>query len=643
MIVLKCSFVCWLAISTFAGVASGNSAATTETFTSTPTAQPQTSANQADVTTITGADQSTVKPSGLTSAMTTGPTTETVASDQGTSTPGANGISTATNNSTGTDNTAITMTQTSHTTPSSTVTQSLSASIPVLPTNQTESPDTTYTTVQPTSHSSSHPGTTGTSAAPDNSTGTDTLTTNVTQTSPTTPSRTVTQSVSASTPVLPTNSTEDPGTTYTTVHSTAPSSSTPGTNWTPSSPDSTIRTDSTPPNGTQTSHTSSPSTVTHPMNDSTPVRPTNQTASTDGNQTTVQSTPPSTSPPDYCSSNPCPFSSTCVGLFKNYTCQCVPGYYYTLRGCVEGKVFPGVLHLTKMTYKTDMSNISSKLFNETATTITEVLREILEKQEGYVESVVQKLESGSVVATVQNIYDISSNVNEKTVNSAILNKIQSCNVICGVFDGAEYQAKSLCDLNVCDPISTDCHSTDGTANCKCKPGYRELIYTNKSCGVCPSGYKASGTNCVKCPFGYSGFNCDESYLLAVVVISCVLGGLLVIVTLAFCCFCCRSSKDSSYRSPYPAEDSLTWPKQEVPRIPRASTNWDHPQMEMSENGSTHVLVNKPQQGNGVDESYDLDIDDMKTFKGKNQSRYSYLCHGQENPYFVADDDKKASK
>lgn len=39
-------------------------------------------------------------------------------------------------------------------------------------------------------------------------------------------------------------------------------------------------------------------------------------------------------------------------------------------------------------------------------------------------------------------------------------------------------------------------------------------------------------------------------------------------------------------------------------------------------------------------SYDLQQDGMKTFKGKNTSRYSYLVQGHENPYFLPGDEER---
>uniref|UniRef100_UPI0037E8C4CE protein HEG-like n=1 Tax=Semicossyphus pulcher TaxID=241346 RepID=UPI0037E8C4CE len=150
---------------------------------------------------------------------------------------------------------------------------------------------------------------------------------------------------------------------------------------------------------------------------------------------------------------------------------------------------------------------------------------------------------------------------------------------------------------------------------------------------------------MKCSFGYAGFNCNDSALLAVVVISCVLGGILIILILALLiyCFCGgrSQSKPDSSSSPYASDDTnQPWPTGITP-IPRATTNWDAaPSIELTEGGSTRALVDKKHQTNGLTGSYDLNPDGMKTFKGKNPSRYSYLVQGHENPYFLPGDEKK---
>ncbi|KAM6966449.1 uncharacterized protein LKV04_018925 [Tautogolabrus adspersus] len=121
----------------------------------------------------------------------------------------------------------------------------------------------------------------------------------------------------------------------------------------------------------------------------------------------------------------------------------------------------------------------------------------------------------------------------------------------------------------------------------------------------------------------------------------------------FCCRGCLKSKpDNSSSSPYSSgEVNQPWPTGITP-IPRATTNWDAaPSIELTEEGSTRSLVDQKHQTNGLGfqtkqngwkktGSYDLNPDGLKTFKGKNPSRYSYLVQGHENPYFLPGDDRK---
>ncbi|KAK6473081.1 protein HEG [Huso huso] len=317
----------------------------------------------------------------------------------------------------------------------------------------------------------------------------------------------------------------------------------------------------------------------------------------------------------------------------NYTCQCIPGYYYeSSNGCVQAKTFPGELHLKSINFTESMSDKSSKEFQIISSQIEAELNSILKNEKGYIKSVVLKLAPGSVLARVDNFYDLNSNVTAETISNAIRKQTETCDDTntCKLIDKeTTYSNENLCaQHNSCDLSTTTCSYTIGILSCPCKNGYLPSSFSPHVCVACASGYKVENNKCVVCPFGRAGFNCDDSSLLAVVVISCVLGGLLCIVILALLILCCSLKRSSSYSSPYPPEDFLMWPKQEVPKIPRATTNCEATQLEMTENGSTHNLV-----------AYD-NIDELKTFRGKNQSRYSYLCHGQENPYFVPDEDKR---
>ncbi|XP_039900434.1 protein HEG homolog 1 isoform X3 [Simochromis diagramma] len=371
---------------------------------------------------------------------------------------------------------------------------------------------------------------------------------------------------------------------------------------------------------------------------------------TTSNQTTPA--PPTTtqSPVIVCPAVPCPLESVCL----NGTCQCLTGTYLLNGHCVPAHVFPGRLHLTTLKFQNEMFNRSSKIFQMTAANISATLSDILKKQPGYIRSDVVQLEPGSVQATVNNVFSDTTE-NQTTVNNAINEAIKTST---GLLGQATYTSINLCELSPlpCEVSTTVCTNTNGQAACTCKDGYISNVYSNTSCKACPSGQRPVGEVCEACPFGYAGFNCNDSALLAVVIISCVLGGILLILILAlfiYCCWrLCSNRKQDISSSPYSTEDlNQPWPTGIMP-IPRANSKWDGaPPIEMTEGGSSNVLVDKRPQSNGMGfqrkqkgwkktGSYDLNPEEMMTFKGKNTSRYSYLVQGHENPYFLPGDEKK---
>ncbi|XP_071031672.1 protein HEG homolog 1-like [Oncorhynchus clarkii lewisi] len=330
--------------------------------------------------------------------------------------------------------------------------------------------------------------------------------------------------------------------------------------------------------------------------------------------------------------------------------------------CVQAQVFSGDLHLNQ-TFQAEMSNRSSGIFKQTAARISEALRRALENESGYSQTDVVLLRRGSVIATVNNVFKLGSSATRTSTNAAIEKAIQACGTTCGtILQRATFNATDLCDQapQPCDVRSTTCeYKEDGVTRCSCKAGYINSFYSNQSCTACPSGQRSEGDTCVPCTFGYAGFNCTDSALLAVVVIACVLGGVLLIMLLGLLAYCCwyrsQSVKKPSaeFSSPYPVEDFRgPWStSQGITPIPRASTNWASAPMEMTEGGSTHTPVDMKPHTNGAGfhilpkrgkktGSYDLTSDSMNTFKGKNPSRYSYLVQGHENPYFKPADDRR---
>ncbi|XP_010790995.1 protein HEG-like [Notothenia coriiceps] len=369
----------------------------------------------------------------------------------------------------------------------------------------------------------------------------------------------------------------------------------------------------------------------------TTLRPTEVTTT---NSTTAA---PPTPPVIVCPSVPCPLESVCL----NGTCQCLSGSFLVNGRCAQAQVFSGKLHLTSLTFKNEMSNRSSVIFHETASQISATLRNALKNQPGYKQSDVVQLKPGSVQAIVNNIFE-NTNTTQKSVDQAIQEAIIA-NPENTLLANATFIGTNLCvqEPLPCEVSTTMCTNTNGRPLCSCREGYISILYSNSSCKACPSGQRAVGDTCQPCAFGYAGFNCNDSALLAVVVISCVLGGILIILLLALLIYCFRmrssKSKPDLSRSPYSSGDlNHPWPTGITP-IPRATSNWDAATpIEMTDGGSARA---KKHQTNGLgfhpkqkgwkkSGSYDLNPDGMNTFTGKNPSRYSYLVQGHENPYFL---------
>ncbi|XP_063069541.1 serine-rich adhesin for platelets [Engraulis encrasicolus] len=363
----------------------------------------------------------------------------------------------------------------------------------------------------------------------------------------------------------------------------------------------------------------------------------------------------------------CPPGSFCV----NSTCQCLTGTYLVEGNpsvCMEARVFPGKLRVDRQ-FEPEMADQSSQKFKSIAKEIRQALKTALDKQAGYIESIVLSLRKGSVVAIVENIFNIESNATENGTTFAIHEAIDNCDNCGSILAKAMYWERPLCPSpsadpsipSACDPETSVCSAQGGIVNCSCKAGYVNNIYHTKSCQACPSGQKAEGGICVWCPFGYGGFNCDDSSLLAVVVISCVLGGVLLILILALLLYhliMCRKDRvkqPKTCRSPYSPDDfRSSWPTQGVMPLPRAipeTSPSPETSLEMMEGGSTHSLVSK-RGTNGLiplkkigrkTGSYDVTpVDNLGTFKGQSASRYSYLVQGHENPYFLPGDDNRST-
>ncbi|XP_051273802.1 LOW QUALITY PROTEIN: mucin-13b [Dicentrarchus labrax] len=390
--------------------------------------------------------------------------------------------------------------------------------------------------------------------------------------------------------------------------------------------------------------------------------------------------PPPTENPEAgpCDVNPCGIGSTCDPRHnQTFVCLCLAGdvYNYDNTICERAKVFPGHLSLPGINYNNEMADKTSEIFLDNSKAITDALSAELNKTEGYSGSIVLEIRpinngkvwlrnSKGVNATVEITYAPSADIKTEEVLTAI--KIGATCSDC-TLKGSTFVDENLCDNSPCDEKSVTCSSADGDFNCTCIENYIKTDFSNRICIACPSGTKADeSSECVACPFGYSGFNCNESWQLTLVIVGSVLGGLLLITLILLPVVALKSPKKSSkkknknadigtYVTHSPAKAPLvngnhtaafngqanSFANAGVPRIPRATTtsSWDsRTNLEMTPSNSRQNLVNSGRNMRQFE-----DDDDMPPYaqvrpqsslydQARPQSSLYAQARPQNNPY-----------
>ncbi|XP_061564746.1 protein HEG homolog 1-like [Cololabis saira] len=308
------------------------------------------------------------------------------------------------------------------------------------------------------------------------------------------------------------------------------------------------------------------------------------------------------------------------------------------------------------------------------------------KNEGYSGSTVLKfgkaespkgwlLRTTGVTASVQIIYKANSAVTDAEFKELMSGVICKDCALAGSFESRE-----LCTGDPCDVHSTTCKSKEGVLTCTCKDGYFNEGFCDRICSACPHGEKYDGSDCVSCPFGYTGFNCEESWKLILVIVGSVLGALLLTALILLGVVASKSPKVSSKRTknedfgkPYVSHSAAKSPLVNgsnhyaaqgngmanghganlgVPRIPQATTtnSWDsRTNLEMTPSNSRQNLV----PGGRNTRLYD-DQDDQLHYaqsnpyatslpqsssSGQNRAGFNPYTQnqGQSNPYYVSDE------
>ncbi|CAK6971024.1 mucin-13b [Scomber scombrus] len=281
-----------------------------------------------------------------------------------------------------------------------------------------------------------------------------------------------------------------------------------------------------------------------------------------------------------------------------------------------------------------MADKTSLKFQNTSKEISDALNEIFHT-EGGIPTVVKlwpilgKVRSRSISfvgATVEIFFKTDSAIDTSRVDTLMGEAIE-CDKPC-ILAGAGYTASDLCAQHPdpCDKETANCTAEDGTFYCTCLDGYIHSNFSDRMCQACLSGQQANGNDsCIDCSYGYSGFNCNESWQLVLVIVGSVLGGLLLITIILLPIIATKGSKKISkkkknkdtgndYVNTSPAKAPLVnslaishapsvnggsgngltnFANAGVPRIPRATSNnsWDNrTNLEMTPSNSRQNLV-----------------------------------------------------
>ncbi|CAI9604817.1 unnamed protein product [Staurois parvus] len=283
---------------------------------------------------------------------------------------------------------------------------------------------------------------------------------------------------------------------------------------------------------------------------------------------------------DECLSRPCPAPATCVNLRGSFACRCPLGYILENgTGCVQVRTFLGHIEIPRSLL--NGSNGKYTKLQQIEDEIVHILNSSFSVIGGYYQSAVTNSSfSNRIELSVQNIFLLSSNVTLYDLRHNIQRYKKGCqsapehSPTCQLILHPElyYIAVSLCNMKNpgCDNETSECADPAGITQCQCKAGFFKYSTTDRSCRACDDGYKLQDGACVRCPFGFGGFNCSNPYQLITVIISAAGGGLLLILGVALAVTCCRKSKHDISKLIFKSGDFQMSPYAEYPKAQRSS-------------------------------------------------------------------------
>ncbi|XP_075436575.1 uncharacterized protein LOC142473266 isoform X2 [Ascaphus truei] len=349
----------------------------------------------------------------------------------------------------------------------------------------------------------------------------------------------------------------------------------------------------------------------------------------------------------------CPPFSTCPDQQGRRVCRCDLGYYFQRDvGCVIARTFAARISLPERRWEQgsrgrllegkqpastqeEKNQRKARSWAQLSEKVGTVFQSVLGNIDGYLSTSVPEQNPGEESVVILHYFSALYPVTAQHLQDALMLQHLLCTrggprCVTAAFIGDSYQSLSLCNFEMCDSSSSACLCQDGLVTCDCRPGYYKLHADDRSCRACDTGFQLKENRCLRCPFGFSGFNCDEPFLLTVVVesfISCVL--LILFITLLIFYF--RRKKPPA-RPTFLDSIVLGVPAdQQVHRLPRAQFSgrndwgWAEPTVNVHpERASTdHVLEPSDFQ--------------LKTFGESQKCGPSSSYQGSHNLVFISDE------
>ncbi|CAJ0965568.1 unnamed protein product [Ranitomeya imitator] len=205
----------------------------------------------------------------------------------------------------------------------------------------------------------------------------------------------------------------------------------------------------------------------------------------------------------------CPPYSMCSLQGALHICQCHLGYFFHQDlGCVAARTFPARIPISVLSWDEtsgggdigdEIRHMEAAQYDLGVHRVRMLFQDVFDHIPGYVSTSITDVQLDEGHVTIVHSFSTLYPVTEEDVWRALTVSPIFCDDPHGGCASAltrdNYQGLSLCDFDVCDFSSSDCHVHGGLVTCECRRGYYKFSPTDRSCRECGSGYRRTESGC----------------------------------------------------------------------------------------------------------------------------------------------------